>query len=178
MCMNRKHPDHRRSESGSSLIEVAIAGLVLLVGMLAVMTLLAISIGNNGRSKVDSTATMLTQAVLEQLTSSLRATGQAASLTDCNGTPWAIDAGVGANLSGAKIDFTQSSPPQGSYMNYAQCDSNGNSRTIYDVRWNVQTLSTHGTYLVTVGARPKGSAGNRLLFSIPVNMRTYVGGYN
>jgi hypothetical protein len=180
MRINSKHLDHRRSESGSSLIEVAIAGLVLVVGMLAIMTLLAVAIGNNGRSKVDSTATMLTQAVVEQI-SAVLAGGGPGSITDCNGTgtAWAVDSkSGGANLSGSAIDFTQSTPPTGFYMNFAQCNANGTLQATYDVRWNVQTIDSGGTFLVTVGARPKGSAGNRLLFSIPVNVRAYVGGNN
>lgn len=180
MRTKRKHPDDRRSESGSSLIEVAIAGLVLLVGMLAVMTLLAISIGNNGRSKVDSTATMLTQVVVEQISAVLGGGGPG-SITDCNatGTTWTIaSASGGANLSGSTIDFTQSSPPTGFYMNFVQCDANNHPLATYDVRWNVQTIDSGGTFLVTAGARPKGSAGNKLLFSIPVNVRAYVGGNN
>jgi Tfp pilus assembly protein PilV len=159
---------------------VAIAGLVLLVGMLALMTLFAIAIGNNGRSKVDSTATMLTQAVAEQITAVL-AGGGPGSITDCNGTgtTWTISsASGGANLAGSAIDFTQTSPPANFYMNFAQCNPDGTLQATYDVRWNIQTIDSGGTFLVTVGARPKGSAGNKLLFSIPVNMRAYVGGNN
>src|SRR6266446_3316323 len=76
-------------------------------------------------------------------------------------TVWAIDTtsaappnGWGAQLKGNTVDFSQGAPPAGSFMNYVEC--NGNVQTTYDVRWNIQTISANGTYLVTVGARPKG----------------------
>src|SRR5579863_1622107 len=162
----------KRSESGMTVIELLIAGFVLIFGMLAVMGLLMTAVGNNGRSKVDSAATMLNQAVVEQISAQL-AGGGPGSITDCKGagTVWAIDTaaapppnGWGANLNGNAIDFTQASPPAGSFMNYVECNG------------NVQTMSANGTYLVTVGARPKGGLPTRFAFSIPVNMRVYVGG--
>lgn len=164
-----------------SLIELMIAAAVLVFGMLSIMGLLMLAIGNNGRSKIDSTATMLTQAVLEQASAKL-AGGGPGSITDnanCNGTGtiWTIDntSGKGANLLNGKIDFTQAQAgiPANYYMNYVDC--NNNNITTYDVRWNVQTIGANGTYLVTVGARPKNSLPVRFSFAIPVTMRAYVG---
>src|SRR5690242_10059200 len=95
---------NRASESGVTVIELAIAGFVLVFGMLSLMGLLMLAIGNNGRSKIDSSATMLNQAVLEQVSAKL-AGGGPGILTDnanCNGTgtPWTIDyqANAGAPL--------------------------------------------------------------------------------
>jgi hypothetical protein len=166
-------------ESGMTIIELAIASVVLIFGMLSIMGLLMLAIGNNGRSKIDSTATMLTQGVLEQI-SAVLAGGGPGSITDCKGagTTWAIDTasapppnGWGAVLNGNVVDFTQAAPA-GSQMDYVEC--NGNVQTTYDVRWNIQTISSNGTYLVTVGARPKNGLPTRFSFSIPVNMRAYV----
>ena len=164
-----------------TVIELLIAGFVLIFGMLAVMGLLMLAVGNNGRSKLDSTATMLNQAVVEQISAQLVGGGPG-SITDCRGagTVWPIDTtsgvppnGAGAPLNGSTIDFTQAAIA-GSSMNYVEC--NGNVQTTYDVRWNIQTLSANGTYLVTVGARPRGGLPTRFAFAIPVNMRVYVGG--
>jgi len=175
------------SESGMTLIELAIAAVVLIVGMLSIMGVLLMAVGNNGRSKIDSTATMLSQAVLEQLSAKLSGGGPG-SLTDnsnCNGTgtTWQIawdPTPGGANVSGSGIDFSQSQSTIANdgngysyYMNYVDC--NNNIQMTYDVRWNVQALGA-ATYLVTVGARPKGNLPTQYSFSIPVNMRTYVGG--
>lgn len=173
----RKH-----SESGMTVVELMIAGVVLVFGMLSIMGLLALAVGNNGRSKVDSTATMLTQAVVEQI-SAVLAGGGPGSITDCKGAgqTWVIDTtsgappnGWGANIKGSGIDFTQATPPNGAFMNYVEC--NGNVQVTYDVRWNIQNIGTNNTYLVTVGARPKNGLPTRFSFAIPVNMRVYVGG--
>ena len=176
--MRRKpHP-----ESGMTMIELLIAGVVLVVGMLAIMVLLGLATGNNGRSKVDSTATMLSQAVVEQI-SAVLAGGGPGSVVDnnnCDGTgnTWVIDAtagappnGAGAPLLGAKIDFTAAAPA-GSQMNYVDCA--GTVRSVYDVRWNVQTIGS--TFLVTVGAKPQGGGPVRFSFALPTNMRVYLGG--
>jgi len=182
--MKTKMPQRKQSESGTTLIELLIAGFVLVFGMLSIVALLETAVGNNGRSKIDSSATMLTQAVTDQISAKM-AGGGPGSITDCNGTGTVHviddgeDLGLGANvLTGTgDIDFTQSQAgiPANYYMNFVQCDGNGNAQLTYDVRWHVQPLSGT-TYLVTVGAKPAASSlPVRFSFSIPVNMRAYVG---
>ena len=170
----------RNPESGMTLIELMIAAVVLIFGMLSVMGLLMLAIGNNGRSKIDSSATMLSQAVLEQISAKLVGGGPG-SITDnsnCDGTgnTWTIAYGQGgANLTGGKIDFVgqaQAAVPANYSMNYVEC--NNNVRMTYDVRWNIQSVGTT-TYLVTVGARPFGGMPTRFSFALPVSMRAYVG---
>src|SRR6476469_7140435 len=172
----------RNSESGMTLIELMIASVVLIFGMLSIMGLLMLAIGNNGRSKIDSAATMLSQVVVEQVSAKL-AGGGPGSITDnanCNntGNTWTINEQPGgATLTGGKVDFTQA---QGGLlgnnyaMNYVDCNSN--VQVEYDVRWNVQSVGANGTYLVTVGARPKSGLPTRFAFALPVNIRAYVGG--
>lgn len=178
------------SESGMTLIELAIAGVVLIVGMLSIMGVLLVAVGNNGRSKVDSSATMLSQAVLEQLRAKL-AGGGPGSLTDnanCNGTGTAHQIGYdlgsatsgGATVAGSGINFTQAQNAIGNdangnpyYMNFIDC--NNNVTVTYDVRWNIRDLG-NSTYLVTVGSKPITGLPSQYAFSLPVNMRTYVGG--
>lgn len=180
--MKTKLQQRKQSESGMTLIELLIAGVVLVFGMLSIIALLETAVGNNGRSKIDSSATMLVQAVIEQVSAKM-AGGGPGSITDCNGTGTAhiIDDGedllLGANvLTTGKIDFSeaQGNIPANYYMNYVQCDGNGNVQLVYDVRWHVQPL-TGATYLVTVGAKPQSALPVRFSFSIPVNMRAYVG---
>ena len=173
---------NRNPESGMTLIELMIASVVLIFGMLSLMGLLMLAIGNNGRSKIDSNATMLTQVVLEQVSAKL-AGGGPGSITDnsnCNntGTTWTIaDQPGGATLSAGKIDFTQAQAPllANNYaMDYVDC--NNNVPMNYDVRWNIQNVGASGTYLVTVGAKPKNNLPVRFAFALPVSMRAYVGG--
>jgi len=167
-----------KRQAGFTLLELMIAALVLVFGLLAITALFATAIGNNGRSRVDSTATMLSQSVIEQITAVL-ARGGPAAVTDCGQPPttWAVDTSVGgATLSGSSIDFTQTSPPAGYHMNFVVCNGGGESGTqaLYDVRWNVAQLSTN-SYLVTVAARPSGMTPGRFTFALPVTLRTFVG---
>ncbi|SRR6266496_2800572 len=176
---------NRNPESGMTLIELMIASVVLIFGMLSIMGLLMLAIGNNGRSKIDSGATMLSQVVLEQVSAKL-AGGGPGSITDnsaCGtgpGTTWTINESAvpgGANLVGGKIDFTEAQAPlvANNYaMNYVDC--NNTVKMDYDVRWNIQSIGANGTYLVTVGARPKSFKAGRFTFAIPISMRAYVGG--
>lgn len=167
------------SESGLTVIELLIAGAVLVFGMLSLMGLLFVAIGNNGRSKIDSSATMLTQAVLEQVSAKL-AGGGPGTLTDnanCNGTGTTFtilyQPGGAPLQADGTINFTAATVPNYS-MSYVQC--NNNVPRTYDVRWNV-AIMTNKTYLVTVGARPAGGNGStQFSFALPVTMRSYVGG--
>lgn len=170
-------------QAGMTLIELMIAAAVLVFGMLSIMGLLMLAIGNNGRSKIDSTGTMLTQSVVEQISAVFEGGGPG-SITDCAGNNWTIDstagaapAGAGSALNGSKIDFTQAAPPANFFMNYVECSNQVNGKVIqttYDVRWNVQTLGS-SSFLITVGARPKNGVPTRFAFAIPVNMRVVVG---
>ena len=97
----------QKQQAGFSLLELMITGLILVVGLLAVAALFATAVGNNGRSRVDSTATMLAESVIEQITAVL-ARGGPASVTDCGQPPttWTIDTSVGgAALSGSEHRF-------------------------------------------------------------------------
>ena len=171
-----------QQQTGFTLLEMMIAGLVLTVGLLAVAALFATAVGNNGRSRVDSTATMLAASVIEQVTAVL-ARGGPPSVTDCGQPPttWTIDTSVGgAALSGSSIDFTQTNPPSGYQMNFVVCNGGGvaGTQAVYDVRWNIQQISTSppsSSYLVTVAARPQGMTNNRFTFALPVTFRTFVG---
>ena len=109
--------------------------------------------------------------------------GGPGSITDnsnCNntGTTHTINEQPGgATLVGGKVDFTQAQAgliANNYAMNYVYCSNN--VQMTYDVRWNVQSVGANGTYLVTVGARPKNSLPVRFAFALPVTMRAYVGG--
>lgn len=174
------------SESGMTLIELSIAGFVLVFGMLSIMGLLMTAVGNNGRSKIDSSATMLTQSVVEQISAQLAGGGPGSVMDNANcngtGTTFQIDTssgpqpnGLGATLSGTGINFNAAAPAGNYHMDFVECINN--IRTTYDVRWNVQNVGSNGTFLVTVGAKPRSALPKRFGFAIPVNMRVYVGQY-
>src|SRR6516165_7873412 len=87
-------PRMRISQSGISVIEVLVATLVLMVCSLGIVGLISASIVSNNRNKLDSTVTMLTQAVIERVKSTIIGSGTS-SLVDCNGATWTINTAPG-----------------------------------------------------------------------------------
>lgn len=167
-----------RGQAGVTMIELMIAGVVMVVGFLGMMILITTAIATNNRNKMDTNATLAAQMVFEEIRSDI-ATGASPTLTDCGGTSWTIGVGsntvgsnTGATLSGASIDFTASKVTNYS-MSYQVCTANGGQAT-YDVRWNVQTL-TGGVSLVTVGAKPVGASSDLKYFALPVTLRGIAG---
>jgi Flp pilus assembly protein TadG len=186
MTMPEEQKMHRRRlsfQSGVSVIEVMIATLVLMICSLGIVGLISASIVTNNRNKLDSTGTMLTQAVVERVKSTIIGTGTS-SLVDCSGSVWTIEtAPGGAALSGARIDFSESSPPADYFMSYivrSPCNSTGSEITTYDVRWHVEVVGAAAgtptnTYMVTVGARMQGHSNGNMFYSLPANYRVMAG---
>jgi hypothetical protein len=161
----------RNPEAGLTMLEVLFAAVVMTIGFMGLIGLVATAIASNNRNKLDSTGTMLTQAVVEQINSTIVGTGTA-SIADCNGTTWNIATAVGgAALSGANIDFSQTILPSNYSMDFAVCPVGQANH--YDVRWNVQQVSSD-VYLITVGARMRGQGTtSNKFFALPVTLRTY-----
>jgi len=181
----------KRRERGSFLVESLIAMVVLAVGMGGLSTLLIASLYTNHRSSQDTTSTMVAEHVLEQISAQPANSATALSVTDCAGTAWSISTqghtvgtgsggsygGDGANLtSEGVVDWAQaySNVPAGYAMRYVDCGSGGN-QTVYDVRWNLITMSSYARMAI-ISARPSGSPANGgLRFVMPANLRT-IGG--
>jgi hypothetical protein len=182
--MELKRNTRRSRQSGTSLIELMIASLVLTVGVLGTAVLIPIAIGTNSRNRQQSNSTVIAQMTTEKISSASAGGAAALTITDCAGTANTINitgstTGTGATLlSSGSIDFSQtqgsSGAPVGYYMNYTACGTLDRQST-YDVRWNVQTPSSY-VKLVTVSAKMQGSGSNPVLFSLPVTIRTMVGG--
>lgn len=167
----------RNRQAGISLIELMIAGIIMVVGFLALIGLVTTAIANNTRNRLDTTGTMLDLMVIEAINSQAGSTGTV-SLTDCAGNTWnlAQTPGTGANLSGTSIDFSQaqSSVPTDYYMNWAVCNGGTTVNATYDVRWNVQPLGTY-SFLITVSSKLKGSGSNLKFYALPVTIRSVSG---
>ncbi len=91
------------AERGISLVELVIAITVLAIGMAGLAVLFSTAIMNNSRSKGDTSGTMLTQTVLEQIAAQPANLVANLTLTDCNtagATVWPI-ATTGAASPGA-----------------------------------------------------------------------------
>jgi type II secretory pathway pseudopilin PulG len=181
-----------KPEGGATLIELMIAMLVLAIGLGALTTLFVVSMATNNRNSKDTTATLLAQKVIEELSAQNVNSTVVVNLTDCVGNAWQIPATQGAAFPGqgaalmnnpgspfyGGIDFSQGigNVPAGFAMQYVDCDPNG-QQTTYDVRWNVISVTANSTRLITASARRLGtlSTGGGLYFAVPVTLRT-VGG--
>jgi type II secretory pathway pseudopilin PulG len=183
----------KKPEIGSTLIELMIAMLVLSVGLGGLTVLFVDSVATDNRNSKDTTATLLAQKVIEELTAQNTNSTVAVTLTDCVGNNWLIPAtqggaapaGQGAALVGnaaspfyGGVDFTQAlgAVPAGFSMQYVDCGPNG-TQTTYDVRWNVMTITANSTRLITASAKRVGTTGQGggLVSAFPVTLRS-IGG--
>jgi len=177
-----------RIQRGFTLLEMLFAAAVLGIGLLGLLGLITIAIASNNRNKLDSTATLLAQMTAEQIATISGNATTSVTITDCNPTTSSAShtvsttgstTGAGANLDGSgNIDFTQAF--SGVTANYAMlyygcAASTGDRAAIYDVRWNIKTL-TSNTKLVTVAARRNGTNTSLpVQFNIPVSLKVIVG---
>jgi prepilin-type N-terminal cleavage/methylation domain-containing protein len=184
-----------RGQAGFSLIELMISMVVLVVGMMGIMIMVTTAIASNNRNKMDTTATALSQMVIETVASQSIVFGTPFQVRDCRpaaagGTQvWTIatlggaDPGLGAALDvNGNIDYTQNytAVPTDYKMRFVTCGSGGRQAT-YEVRWNVRNISAFSK-LVTVSARlsrTTAAGGNPVenigYFAPPVTLRTIAG---
>ena len=157
-----------------SLIELMIALLVLLVGVIGSMPLIGLSIGGNGRSRQQSNSTALVQMVEEKISSVKASLSPNLTITDCAGNSSTIATAVGGSAlnSSGVVDFTQS-PVSNYQMLFTDCASGGMQFT-YDVRWNI-TQPTPYTKFVTVSVQKQNAGTDAKFFSLPVTIRTLIG---
>jgi prepilin-type N-terminal cleavage/methylation domain-containing protein len=163
-----------RKERGMTLIELMIAMVVLLVGIVGSMALIAYAIGGNGRSRQQSNATVIAQMISEKISSQKASLSNNLTVYDCTGTGTTIytAAGGGALNSSGDVDMTATAVT-GYQMYYTDCGTSGR-QMIYDVRWNITQPTTY-TKLVIVTAKMKGAGTDVKVFSLPVSVRTLVG---
>jgi type II secretory pathway pseudopilin PulG len=180
-----------KSQQGSMLLELIIGMAVLATGMGGLLVLLVSSLFTNNKAGKDTTSTMIAEHVIEQISSQPANSVTPLTIADCAGTAWDIETtgaakgagssnsngGNGAYLtSTGSVDWTQDygAIPAGYAMRYVSCGAGGR-QTIYDVRWNVISMSTYSR-MIFVSARPSGSATvGGLRYVIPVQLRT-IGG--
>jgi prepilin-type N-terminal cleavage/methylation domain-containing protein len=173
--MDRKKKAAARKQRGMTLIELMIAMVVLLVGLVGSMSLVALSIGSNGRSRQQSNSTAVAQLITEKISSVKATTSPNLTVADCVGNIATVSTtapGGSALTSSGDVDFAQ--PAVTNYqMLYVDCSTNGRQIT-YDVRWNIQQTTNFVKFL-TVSAKMKNAGGDAKYFSRPVTVRTLIG---
>lgn len=176
-----------RSERGFTLVELAVAMAVLVVGVLGGMVMILMGMSRNNSNRVDTTSTNVAQTVLEQVAASAPNSSPTLVVTDCVQTdPTTSNLKINTAIGGAHvypngdINFSADDPAtlQASnyQFNYVVCGTNG-LKTTYDVRWNVQPVGTGGwSKLVTVSARqPLVATPGGIQYIPPITLRTVVG---
>lgn len=183
----------RKNEKGTTLIELMVAMFMLAVGMGAMLVLFMNSTVSNNRNVRDTSSTLLAQMILEQIASQHINSNATIVVTDCAGTQWTIATAGGAapNGAGANLDQNVNSLTYGGIdqtqaynaitanyaMQYTDCDPNG-QQAVYEVRWNVTTITANAMRLITVSARQANLNSNQLggaRFAIPVTLRGVAG---
>jgi Tfp pilus assembly protein PilV len=176
--------------AGFSLLELMIAGLLLTTGLLGGMVLILTAVANDSRDKNDSSATVISQMMMEMIASvpanstATSSPSSSVTITDCNPTSSSAshtlntlgsNGGAGAPLtSGGAIDYTQATV-SGYSMTYYACQASTSDRQIqYDVRWYVKTLSADAK-LVVVASKPIAGSQHANMLAIPVSLRMIVG---
>ena len=167
---------------------------MLAVGMGGILVLFLNSTVSNNRNMRDTSSTLLAQMILEQISSQSYNSNATITVADCAGNQWTVASapgaapnGAGANLDQNSSSFTYggidqtqaySAIPANYAMQYQDCDTNGH-QDVYEVRWNVMTITANETRLITVSARQanlsSGQLGNAR-FAIPVTLRG-IGGF-
>src|SRR5579872_4102963 len=85
-----------RQSQGFSLIELLIAMIVLVIGLLGGMVIIVTAVASNARSRFDTTAVALAQSTMDRiLVLSISASAQQTQMTDCNGNVNVINTSVG-----------------------------------------------------------------------------------
>jgi prepilin-type N-terminal cleavage/methylation domain-containing protein len=184
------------SEAGMTLIELLIAMLVLAVGLSGIMAMVVTALASNGRNRKDTSATLLSQMVIEQMANIPATSNKTFQVTDCAGTVWNINttgaagpAGAGAVIRGSDlvpvwvssdINFNVAAaygaaPGNGYGMAYTSCGINAGQQIVYDVRWNIVTDASGFTKTVTVATRSRGATNSLTAFAIPVQLKTVLG---
>lgn len=163
----------RRVEGGFTLIEVLLAIVVLLVGVIAVAQLVPASIGSNATNRNDSSALVFAQRQMELfLSQPLNMSATPPSFTEtidgqtflCNlGDPTQPNQVVGSPYvvwnNQVVINFSVA-PISGYSFSYQ--DPNDPYGVFYDVRWAVVTTTNNGMVSAKrfiLGARKQGGNG-------------------
>jgi type II secretory pathway pseudopilin PulG len=186
-----------KGASGFMMIELMISMVVLAVGLAGVLVLLISAMYTDKRSSHDTSATMVAEHVLEQITAQGQQATTPLQIVDCSPAPTNVRniptnrapfgagnsgafGGYGATLTAAGvIDWTQAfaavpNDPVSGFpyaIEYVACGVNG-KQVSYDVRWNIIQTSAN-TRLTVIGARPIASrqvGGSK--FVVPVNLRS------
>jgi len=175
--MHRLFTSSRTRQKGFSILEMLLATVILLVGLIAIAQLVPASILLNYRNRTDSSALVFAQRELDQMldqplteTFFTDALGKTCQL----GNPTVTNTVQGTNVvvlnNQTLIDFTSSV----SGYNFTFTDPTDPSGTVYDLRWAVIVTgngTTASSKRFILGIRQLGGNG----YFQPITLDTVVG---
>ena len=147
--MQKPFPRYAVNQSGFTLIELMMATLVLMVGIVAVAQLVPLAVSLNASNRQNSTALVIAQRELNQmaqprnlnLPSFTDDLNNLCSLGDPASPGQLVGSAVKVDSNRPLIDFTVA-PQTGYSFNYV--DPNDPFQLTYDVRWAVVTFVNSG----------------------------------
>jgi type II secretory pathway pseudopilin PulG len=152
--MQRSFASCSTSQTGFSILEMLLATVILLVGLIAVAQLVPASILLNYRNRTDSSALVFAQRQLDQMLDqplSVNSFTDALGNTCELGDPAVTNAVQGSSVTTLNnqpiIVFNSPNPPLAPTDGYGftYADPNDPGRTTYDVRWAVIITGSSGT---------------------------------
>jgi prepilin-type N-terminal cleavage/methylation domain-containing protein len=169
--MRRQNKSKGSGQSGFTLMEVLVATVILLVGMVAVAQLVPISLTINSGNRTGSTALVIEQRMLEQMLDQplTAATCAAPACPDAQATTWNLgNSGTPRTIVGSPVTQVNNSPAidfsAGQVPGYAVTvgDPEDPYGANYDVRWAVVTY-VNGAHVTgrrfLISARQIGGQG-------------------
>lgn len=135
--------NHRKTDYGFTLIELMLANLVLIVGLLSIAALAAFALSSHYTSRIEAAALQFSQEKLEELRSF--------SMDDprLSGPGSALDP-VG------EIDFASAPVPDFSAQNELILNITRNTRVLFETRWNLTDFGNQK--VITVATRSLASS--------------------
>src|SRR5213080_2561602 len=136
-------------ESGLTLIELMIAMTVLAVGLAGIMAIVIAALYGNARNRTDTSATLISQMVIEQMADMSAASNTTFTITDCAGTVWTVNTAAGGTAEKGTNNYPVwvsndidvnvaaaygAAPGNGYGMAYVSCATAGSAGLTYDVR--------------------------------------------
>jgi len=185
--MTKVPPNRKRHQAGLSLLEMMMATVVLIIGLVGVAQLVPASMQLNSGNRTNSSSLVLAQRELDQmiaqpLNPAIIPPSTQPSFSDAQGylcslgDPTQPNALVGSPIIVANnrpvIDFSRNLVSGYSYA-APYTDPNDPTRAQWDVRWAVITTTYNGAAAskrFIVGVRQVGGAG----FVLPVTLDTVV----
>jgi len=175
---------NKRRQRGFTLLELAIATLILMVGIVGVVQLVPASQQSNFKNRVDTTAMVFAQRELDQMINQplTSATFTDADLRVVNlgsqtVTNTVFGGPVDPTVNPPTIDFTAAAVAGYNYTFQDPNDLTDTESATYQMRWAVISIVSGGQVVskrFIVGCRRRGGSGNASQVMLPAVVDTLV----